>query len=264
MLQTLLQLQLGRDSRESGIMSGLSREQNSELSASVQASVADVIQDITGETNSSTKSKIWSSSATDTLVETSDWPMCIHQQISVPLASRVLDKIQSKIWANEYLGLSTLLNTTCPSDSRYNFVIQSMPSTSWRVISLKKTSENSLVTAFQTFVTIHTVWFSTVAPVLMKYSKTVRELATKKDIGAIMMQVFVFWGRTHFSLGSCGCRHTKCKKCTIYHFSHSLQGCQGTLSNQLLLEISRRGNVLAATLNMTVSNKVPCLTALHC
>lgn len=44
--------------KESGIMSGLSREQNSDLSASVQASVADVIQDITCETNSLTKSKI--------------------------------------------------------------------------------------------------------------------------------------------------------------------------------------------------------------
>ena len=51
-------------------------------------------------------------------------PDKIHTLISVPLSSRVLDKIQSKIWANEYIDLGTLLSSF-PCDPKYNFTVES-------------------------------------------------------------------------------------------------------------------------------------------
>jgi len=46
------------------------------------------------------------------------------------------DKIQSKIWANEYIDLGTLLHTTSPTDSKYNFVVQTTHSADRPAISL--------------------------------------------------------------------------------------------------------------------------------
>ena len=77
---------------------------NATPAAAVQRSVAAVIQGITGErpppTNPSTIST--SPLSINIIAQSNDRPQLIHQQIAVPLASRVSDKIQSKIWANEY------------------------------------------------------------------------------------------------------------------------------------------------------------------
>ena len=184
--------------KASGLMStfpqdqNFSKGQNSDLAASVQGSVAGVIQDIAGESVISNISISEDSPSVPHIVpinqrnETGDRPARIHQQISVPLASRIPDKIQSKIWAHEYTDLGTLLNTTLPSDSRYNLVVQSSQSASRPVISLKPTQKtkrittiDQWITAFQTFVAVYTVRFSNEAPAMMKHSETVRDLAAK-------------------------------------------------------------------------------------
>ena len=147
--------------------------------------------------------------------ETGDRPARIHQQISVPLASRIPDKIQSKIWAHEYIDLGTLLNTTLPSDSRYNLVVQSSQSAGRPVISLELTQKTKRITtidrwitAFQTFVAVYTVRFSNEAPAMMKYSETVRDLAAKNAYWRYYDENFRFlrqktlfpWDQIHWEL----------------------------------------------------------------
>ena len=72
---------------------------------SVRGSVADVIQDIAGEsaiTNIGSNSPIVANKPPDQRIDTGDHPAVIHQQIAVPLASRIPDKVQSKIWAHKF------------------------------------------------------------------------------------------------------------------------------------------------------------------
>jgi len=120
------------------------------------------------------------------LAEANDRPEIIHHQIAVPLASRIPDKIKLKTWANEYIDLGTLLQRTSPSNSKYNFVVQTTHCADRPVISLEPvqktkriTTIDQWITAFQTFVAIYTVRFLNDAPALMKYSQTVRDLAAK-------------------------------------------------------------------------------------
>ena len=118
------------------------------------------------------------------IAQSNDRPQQIHQQITVPLASRVSDKIPSKIWANEYIDLGTLLQIASPNTSQYNFVVQTPHSSDRPVISLEPAQKpkriattDQWITAFQTFVAIYMVRSPTDAPALMKYSKTVQDLA---------------------------------------------------------------------------------------
>ena len=108
-----------------------SSQENSNQAASVQGSVAPVIQDITGEQNSPTVDQNNSyvtaaniSVVCDPLVGAIDRPELVHK----PLASRISDKIQSKIWANEYVDFGTLLQSSYANNSKYNFVVQASPS----------------------------------------------------------------------------------------------------------------------------------------
>ena len=79
--------------------------QNSDPAASVQESVAAVVQDLTGEGNNVSSNH--TISVPDTL-ETPNRPANVHKLISVPLAGRVPEKIQTKIWANEYVELALI------------------------------------------------------------------------------------------------------------------------------------------------------------
>ena len=74
----------------------------SDPAAAVQGSVAQVVQDLTGEGHTLTSTSITSGPETD------HRPDKIHTLISAPISSRVPDKIQSKVWANEYIDLSLL------------------------------------------------------------------------------------------------------------------------------------------------------------
>ena len=111
-------------------------------------------------------------------------PGKIHNLISVPLSSRAQDKIQSKIWTNEYIDLGTLL-PSLPGDPKYNFTVKSsgsnQPLVSLEPVQNSKriTSIDQWTTAFQVFVAVYTIRFPDSAPGLMKYSATVRDLAAK-------------------------------------------------------------------------------------
>ena len=152
----------------------------SDPAAAVQGSVAQVVQDLTGEGHTLTSTSITSGP------ETHHRPDKIHTLISVPLSSRVPDKIQSKIWANEYIDLGTLLSSL-PGDPKYNFTVKSSGSNyNQPVVSLEPvqnsehiTSIDQWTTAFQVFVVDYTIRFPHSAPGLMKYSATVRDLAAK-------------------------------------------------------------------------------------
>jgi len=141
--------------------------------------------------------------------------------MAVSLASQVSDKIQTQIWANEYVDFGTLLQRSYANDSKYNFVVQASPSADRPVISLEPaqkpkriTTIDQWLTAFQTFVAIYTVRFPNDAPALMKHSETVRDLAAKNALWrVIMMKIPAFYDKKHFSLGTkfignCGCRRT--------------------------------------------------------
>ena len=92
---------------------------NTTRAAAVQGSLAAIIQDITGERPPPTSPSTISTSplSINSIAQSNGRPQLIHQQIAVPLASRVSDKIQSKIWANEYIDLGTLLQRASPNQS---------------------------------------------------------------------------------------------------------------------------------------------------
>ena len=97
-------------------ISTASSQENSNQAASVQGSVAAVIQDIKSEQNSPSVNQNNSYVTTpnisvvcDPLVGAIYRPELVHKPMAVPLASRISDKIQSKIWANEYVDFGTLL-----------------------------------------------------------------------------------------------------------------------------------------------------------
>ena len=88
--------------KSAGIIIPQEPVQTSDHAAAVQGSVAQVVQDLTGEGHTLTSTSITSGPETD------HRPDKIHTLISAPISSRVPDKIQSKVWANEYIDLSLL------------------------------------------------------------------------------------------------------------------------------------------------------------
>ena len=197
---------------------------DSNQAASVQGSVAAVIHDITGEQTSpsvnqnNTCSNITThnvSFISDPPVGAIDRPELVHNQMSVPLGSRISDKLQSKIWANEYVDFGTLLERSHANESKYNFIVQASPSADRPVISLEPAQKSKRIatidqwiTAFQTFVAIYTVRFPNDAPALMKYSETVRDLAAKnahwryydENFRFLRQKTLFSWDQIHWEL----------------------------------------------------------------
>ena len=168
--------------RSAGLLS--TEDTASDPAAAVQGSVAAVVQDITGE-GQIANSQFANSVLEPGSLETDTRPEKIHQLISVPLSSKVPDKTQTKIWANDYIDLGTLLSPL-PGDPKYNFTVKSSSLSSQPIVSLEPAQASKRIvtidqwtTAFQTFVAIYTVRFPNSAPGLMKYSATVRDLAAK-------------------------------------------------------------------------------------
>lgn len=148
--------------------------------ASVQESVANV--DLTGEGHDNLNPSSFNLLGS---LDTNNRPQQVHNLISVPLASHVSEKIQAKIWANEYIELDSLC-VSIPSDPKYNFTVNTSAKSNQAVFSLEPVQNskrlNSIdqwTSAFQSFVAVYTIRFPDMAPALMKYSATVRDLATK-------------------------------------------------------------------------------------
>ncbi|XP_078363440.1 uncharacterized protein LOC144647516 [Oculina patagonica] len=169
---------------DSGVISSSSNktkehDKTMDANISVQDSVDEVVQDLTGEGHDTAIS-----SFVDTL-DTNNRPQQVHKLISVPLASRVPEKIQNKIWANEYVDLGNLC-VSIPGDPKYNFTVKTSSTSQQPVVSLEPVQQTKRIatidhwtSAFQIFVAIYTIRFPECAPALMKYSATVRDLAAK-------------------------------------------------------------------------------------
>ena len=180
-LSTAISAAVIKGLKDAGVITSSSGNgaQNSDTIASVQESVADVVEDLTGEGHD-----ILNSNNLDTL-DSNNRPLQVHKLISVPLASRVPEKIQAKIWANEYVELG-ILCASLPGDPKYNFTVKTSATSTQPVVSLEPVQNTKRITtidqwtsAFQIFVAIYTVRFPDSAPALMKYSATVRDLAAK-------------------------------------------------------------------------------------
>ena len=178
-LSTAISAAVIKGLKDAGVITSSSGNgaQNSDTIASVQESVADVVEDLTGEGHD-----ILNSNNLDTL-DSNNRPLQVHKLISVPLASRVPEKIQAKIWANEYVELG-ILCASLPGDPKYNFTVKTSATSTQPVVSLEPVQNTKRITtidqwtsAFQIFVAIYTVHFPDSAPALMKYSATVRDLA---------------------------------------------------------------------------------------
>lgn len=100
----------------------------------------------------------------DNKAQTSDRAKIIYHEIAVLLASKISEKIQSKIWANKYVDFGVLLQRTLPSDQKYNVVFNTVTIADQLVIGLEPRQKaqwiatiDQWITAFQTFVAICTM-----------------------------------------------------------------------------------------------------------
>ena len=122
---------------------------------------------------------------TDGMIETNaDVPASSTQYIlhSLPLATRVPDKIKAKIWANEYVDLGSLQSNSLGEES-YTFKLQNgeegkpvftvVPNEKRRTIR----NIDQWTAVFQTFVAVYSEKYPQATPGLMKHSSIVRELA---------------------------------------------------------------------------------------
>ena len=108
----------------------------SDTAAAVHGSVAAVVHDFTGEGHNSSSITPESDEIVSGPCDSGNRPDKVHQLISVPLASRVPEKIWAKIWANEYIDLGTLL-TSFPSDPKYNFTVKSSAASNQPIVNLE-------------------------------------------------------------------------------------------------------------------------------
>ena len=98
---------------------------NSDPAAAVQGSVAVVVHDLTDEGHISSTITPESEEIVSGPRDSVNRPDKVQRLISVPLASRVTEKLQAQIWANEYIDLGILL-ASFPSDPKYNFTVKSV------------------------------------------------------------------------------------------------------------------------------------------
>ena len=176
------------------------------------------------------------------MAEANGRPEIIHHQIAV--ASRITDKTQSKILANEYIDLGTLLHRTSPSGSKCNFVVQTTHSADWPVISLEPFQKTKRITTIDqwTFVAIYTVQFPNDALASMKYSQTVRDLAAKNVRWRYYEAINTFPpGPDPLGTVVAGTPHAKTGSCCFV--GRTQQKFKTALSARLLLEISLRGKM---------------------
>lgn len=146
-----------------------SSDQDSTAAAAVQGSIATVLASLSGSTSLMSKPK-------DIFVST-----------DIPIDMSVSDRLKRKIWAHEYVDFGLLLNNKKDPDSFHLCLSSDMASSNDqpRIIlepNQKSKHINSVemwVTAYQTFVGVYTQRYPIEAPLLMKYSDIIRDLAAR-------------------------------------------------------------------------------------
>ena len=146
-----------------------SSDQDSTAAAAVQGSIATVLASLSGSTSLMSKPK-------DIFVST-----------DIPIDMSVSDRLKRKIWAHEYVDFGLLLNNRKDPDSFHLSLASDMASSNDqpRIIlepNQKSKHINSVemwVTAYQIFVGVYTQRYPIEAPLLMKYSDIIRDLAAR-------------------------------------------------------------------------------------
>ena len=146
-----------------------SSDQDSTAAAAVQGSIATVLASLSGSTSLMSKPK-------DIFVST-----------DIPIDMSVSDRLKRKIWAHEYVDFGLLLNNKKDPDSFHLSLSSDMASSNDqpRIIlepNQKSKHINSVemwVTAYQIFVGVYTQRYPIEAPLLMKYSDIIRDLAAR-------------------------------------------------------------------------------------
>lgn len=137
-----------------------------DANTSVQDAVDDVVNDLTGEGHDTCKSI---SSLVNTL-DNNNRPQQVHKLIYVNLASRAPEKIQNRIWANEYVDLGVLC-VSLPGEPKYNLTVKTSSTSQQPVVSLEPVQQTKRITtidhwtsAFQIFEAIYRFVFLIVCP----------------------------------------------------------------------------------------------------
>ena len=146
-----------------------SSDQDSTAAAAVQGAIATVLGSFSGSTSLMSKPK-------DIFVST-----------DIPIDMSVSDRLKRKIWAHEYVDFGLLLNNKKDHDSFHLCLSSDMASSNDqpRIIlepyqkSKHISSVEMWVTAYQIFVGVYTQRYPIEAPLLMKYSDIIRDLAAR-------------------------------------------------------------------------------------
>ena len=146
-----------------------SSDQDSTAAAVVQGSIATVLASLSGSTSLMSKPK-------DIFVST-----------DIPIDMSVSDRLKRQVWAHEYVDFGLLLNNKKDPDSFHLSLSSDMASSNDqpRIIlepNQKSKHINSVemwVTAYQIFVGVYTQRYPIEAPLLMKYSDIIRDLAAR-------------------------------------------------------------------------------------
>lgn len=112
----------------------------------------------------------------------------LFHSVTVPLGGRVSAKLKSKIWADEFVDMGAMLNTSTTQDKYSLSVTAPNPGVSTKTANFmfepvqgnkKVSSIHEWITAFHTFAAIYLTKFSVEAPNVLKYCETVRDIATR-------------------------------------------------------------------------------------
>lgn len=112
-------------------------------------------------------------------------PSTLFTSSAVPIDARVSDKLKSKIWANEFIELGSLLVNPIFQD-QYQITISNTTKGQSPSLSLESTAKPKRLAnietwekAFRIFVGIYTQKYPQEAPSLMKYGEILHDLAAR-------------------------------------------------------------------------------------
>ncbi|RUA06909.1 MAG: hypothetical protein DSY43_00965 [Gammaproteobacteria bacterium] len=143
-------------------------------------------------------------------------PKELFSSPNLAIDARVSEKLQSKIWNNEYLDFSLLLSNPV-LEGKYQLTVTTANNESSHALCLEPVSKSKKITSIETwiscfhiFVGVFTRKYPNEAPALMKYGEVVQELASRGQHWRFYDENFRFlrqsqpsslpWGTIHWEL----------------------------------------------------------------